>query len=212
MVSIIGESELKKMSDARKISNKIESKTLTSQVNEVFTHGAGKKSNKGKIVIKGGGGGRGRKGGGGGGGGAPKIDPRLYEMLEQQCRGGKYQEYKSSIREALHYGMCWVERNSSYRSSLKDKIVHSRDIQSILDNKLSGFNYIQNENLILALTVLSKIIENRVGGGTQSLGTQSLGLGLPSMTAPLGGKAPMEDTYVAPQEPSTVTPNGTTLM
>ena len=54
-----------------------------------------------------------------------------------------------------------IERNPHYKEGLKQKIGSSHDINDILTNKLEAFNFIENDNIILGLTVVAKYLENR---------------------------------------------------
>ena len=73
----------------------------------------------------------------------------------------QYNEYKSALKSGVNTLFSQIERNDAYKHSFKDKISNSHDIQTILDNKLSAFNWIENENIILGLTVVAKLLENR---------------------------------------------------
>lgn len=155
MVSIINKSELQKMSNARLITEKISKKEITSRVNETF-----KPQKQKSIVIKGGGGRRPRvrsptRSA------PPRVDDRLIEFLEHRRRTSRYNEYKTSLREGLTGIMAMIERNPHYKEGLKQKIGSSHDINDILTNKLEAFNFIENDNIILGLTVVAKYLENR---------------------------------------------------
>jgi hypothetical protein len=188
MVSIVGASEVKRMTDARKVTEKIENKSITARVNDVFGDGSsGKKtggskgSSGGGIIIKG----KNSRPAPSRRPQQPALDPRVLEQLVAQTQ---YQEYKTSIREAIHYGMTLIERNPSYKDGLKQKICASRDIRTILDNKLRGVNLIENEWLVLGLTLCSKVIENRLLGGS--------GASVPS------DSVQMNSTDITPEKPT----------
>jgi hypothetical protein len=155
MVDIISGEQLKQMSNARTIGQKLENKSITQQVNNLAQSEKKKKAPKSSNIVFKGMGRAGRQ---------PKPDVKLLEYLERKRRESEFHEYKTSIRTAVYHGLGMMERNKDHSDNFRQKLTQSRDIARILDNKLENFNWIQNENIILGLTVISKFIENRAEG------------------------------------------------
>ena len=70
-----------------------------------------------------------------------------------------YNEYKDSIKKTSASLLSSVDANN--QEALKQKILESNDIATICANKLMDFSGIENEWLILCLTIGGKILESK---------------------------------------------------
>ena len=150
MVSIVGKSDLAKMSSQHELTRKLQTKTINKEANELLQP---KKRPK-TVQLKG----RASR--------PQKPNVKLLEYLEHKRAEAEFNEYKMGIREVLYWGFSRLERNDKFKEGLNQKLHRSGDIKRILDNKMRCIDFIENETVILGLTVLSKILENRsIGGG-----------------------------------------------
>jgi len=103
---------------------------------------------------------------------APMSASRLKNILKYQSMesGGEsavrlpksqYQEYKQSLKESTINVVTSLQ--PEYADTVRDKLLGSNDIVNILSEKVMNLDLIENEWLILGLTVAGKFLEANQG-------------------------------------------------
>ena len=89
-------------------------------------------------------------------GNAKKMSP-TQDFLPQN----DYREYKESLKRSAIGLVSSME--GEHKEIIQDKLANSNDIPKILTNQLLDLDLIQNEWVILALTIGGKFLESRAG-------------------------------------------------
>jgi hypothetical protein len=99
------------------------------------------------------------------------INPRILfndaSQLTNILRGGssvsKYNEYKESLKKSSAYLLANAVGSSQDSENIKQKLQESQDIATICSEKIMDWNGIENEWVILCVTILGKLLESKIG-------------------------------------------------
>lgn len=97
----------------------------------------------------------------------PRPPAHLIKMINRKMNAEgfgspQYSEYKESIDKIINGVIASGETTEDNRRSLRDRVAQSKDIKSIVKNRILSSLDVQNEFLVLLLTVGTLYLENRV--------------------------------------------------
>jgi len=85
----------------------------------------------------------------------------ISDLSPPSAPKSQYKEYKNSMKETSINLITSIQ--PEYADTIKDKIMGSKDIVDILSDKLMDLDMIENEWLVLGLTVAGKFLEANNG-------------------------------------------------
>jgi len=91
----------------------------------------------------------------------PRISMERFANLPRPPPARQYSEYKRSLRHVAAETVAKLAPEES--DAVKDKLLASHDIANLCAEKLFDMNFIENDWLVLGLTIAGKILEAKTG-------------------------------------------------